>query len=73
VGANQADIRYKNAVAAASKTRRTVAADVDRLDAATAANWDELKTRVSVSVDSLDRQLKALRPDAKPMGGAGPS
>jgi hypothetical protein len=28
---------------------------------------------VSVSLDSLDRQVKALRPDAKPMGGAGPS
>jgi len=28
---------------------------------------------VSVSLDSLDRQVRALRPDAKPMGGAGPS
>jgi len=64
---------YRNGVAAARETRRTVGADVDRLAGATAANWDELKTRVSVSLDSLDRQVKALRPDAKPMGGAGPS
>jgi serine/threonine protein kinase len=40
---------------------------------AAAANWDELKTRVIVSLDSLDRQVRARRPDAKPMGGAGPS
>jgi gas vesicle protein len=64
---------YRNAVAAARETRQTVGADVDRLAGATAANWDELKTRVSVSLDSLDRQVRALRPDAKPMGGAGPS
>ena len=64
---------YRKAVAAASDTRRTLRADVDRLSGATAANWDELKTRVSVTLDSLDRQVKALRPDAKPMGGAGPS
>jgi hypothetical protein len=64
---------YRKAVAAATETRRTLRADVDRLSGATAANWDELKTRVSVTLDSLDRQVKALRPDAKPMGGAGPS
>lgn len=64
---------YRSAVAAARETRRTVGADVDRLAGATAANWDELKTRVSVSLDSLDRQVKALRPDARPMGGAGPN
>jgi len=64
---------YRNGVAAARETRRTVGADVDRLAGATAANWDELKTRVNVSLDSLDRQVRALGPDAKPMGGAGPS
>lgn len=64
---------YRTAVAAARETRQTVGADVDRLSGATAANWDELKTRVRVSLDSLDRQLRALRPDARPMGGAGPS
>jgi gas vesicle protein len=64
---------YRNAVAATRETRRTVGADVDRLAGATAANWDELKTRVSVSLDSLDRQVRALGPDARPMGGAGPN
>jgi hypothetical protein len=64
---------YRKGVAEARETRRTVGADVDRLSGATAANWDELKTRVSVALDSLDLQVKALRPDAKPMGGAGPS
>jgi hypothetical protein len=64
---------YRSAVAAARETRRRVGADVDRLAGATAANWDELKTRVTVSLDSLDGQVRALRPDAKPMGGAGPS
>jgi hypothetical protein len=64
---------YRKGVAAARETRRTVGADVDRLAGATAANWDELKTRVTASLDSLDRQVKALGPDARPMGGAGPS
>jgi peptidoglycan/xylan/chitin deacetylase (PgdA/CDA1 family) len=64
---------YRNAISAARETRRTVGQDVDRLAGATAANWDELKTRVSVSLDSLDHQVKALGPDAKPMGGAGPN
>ena len=64
---------YRNGVAAARETRRTVGADVNRLSGATATTWDSLKTRVSVSLDSLDRQVRALRPDAKPMGGAGPS
>ena len=64
---------YRNGVAAASETRRTVGEDVNRLSGATAANWDELKSRVRVSLDSLDRQLRAMRPDARPMGGAGPS
>ena len=63
---------YRNGVAAARETRRTLGADLDRLSGATAANWDELKGRVRVSLDSLDRQLRALRPDARPMGGAGP-
>ena len=64
---------YRNSVAATRETRRTVGEDVDRLDGATAATWDDLKGKVLASLDSLDHQLRALRPDAKPMGGAGPS
>ncbi len=64
---------YRNSVAAARETRSTVGKDVDRLSGATAANWDELKDKAWASLDSLDRQLRALRPDARPLGGAGPS
>lgn len=64
---------YRDTVAAVRGTRRTVGQEVDRLAGATAANWDELRDKVWSSLDSLDHQLRALRPDAKPMGGTGPS
>ena len=64
---------YKSSVAAVRDTRSTVAHDVDRLAGATEATWDDLKDKVRASLDSLDHQLRALRPDAKPMGGVGPS
>jgi len=64
---------YTKSVAAARETRKAVERDVNRLNSATAANWDEVQSAVSRSLDSLDRQLRALRPDANPMGGAGPS
>ena len=64
---------YKTSVAAVRETRRTVGQDVDRLAGATKATWDDLKNKTWASLDSLDHQLRALRADAKPMGGAGPS
>ncbi len=64
---------YTSAVAAAEKTRKAVGTDIDRLAGATAATWDDIQGDVRASLDSLNRQLQALRPDAKPMGGAGPS
>jgi hypothetical protein len=64
---------YGEAVAAARETRRAVGRDVERLTDATAANWNEVRDDVRGSLDSLDRQLRALRPDARPMGGTGPS
>ena len=64
---------YRKAVASVRETRRAVGQDVDRLAGATAATWDELRTKVWASLDSLDQELRALRPDAKPMGGTGPS
>jgi chromosome segregation ATPase len=64
---------YTKSVAAARDTRKAVGRNVDRLTGATAANWDEVQSAVRTSLDSLDRQLRALRPDANPMGGAGPS
>jgi hypothetical protein len=64
---------YTKSVAAAKNTRKAVARDVNRLTGATAANWDEAQSAVRTSLDSLSRQLRALRPDANPLGGAGPS
>jgi hypothetical protein len=64
---------YTKSVAAARQTRKAVGRNVDRLAGATEATWDALQHDVRVSLDSLDRQLRALRPDANPMGGAGPS
>jgi hypothetical protein len=64
---------YTKAVAAARDTRSAVGRDVERLDQATAATWDEVRDKARASLDSLDRQIRALQPDAKPLGGAGPS
>ena len=64
---------YRNSVAAVRETRRTLGQDVDRLAGATAATWDDLRAKARASLDSLDRQLRALRPDARPMGGTGPN
>jgi hypothetical protein len=63
---------YTSAVAAARDTRREVGAHLERLDRATAANRTELRDEFRASIDSLDRQLHSLQPDAHPMGGAGP-
>jgi hypothetical protein len=63
---------YTKGVAAARETRRDVGAKLDRLGAATEANWTEVRDDFRASIDSLARQLEALQPDAQPMGGAGP-
>jgi gas vesicle protein len=66
-----ADRAHQDAVAAARDARQAVDRDLERLGDATAANWDELRHRVSEALDSADRELRALRSDAKPMGGTG--
>jgi hypothetical protein len=66
-----ADQARRNAVAAARDARRAIDRNVERLGEATESNWEELKLRVSESLDSAERQLRALRSDAKPMGGTG--
>lgn len=66
-----ADQARTDAVAAARGARRAIDRNVERLGKATESNWEELKLRVSESLDSADRQLRALRSDAKPMGGTG--
>jgi hypothetical protein len=64
---------YTKGVAAAEETRKAVGHDVDKLAGATEATWDQIQKDVSTSLASLDRELRALRTDANPMGGAGPN
>jgi hypothetical protein len=67
-GASQA---RRDAVAAARDARAAIDRNLERLGTATASNWDELKRQVNESLESTDRALRALRPDANPMGGTG--
>ena len=53
--------------------RKAVKRDLDRLGAATESNWDELKRTVNESVYTLQEAVRRQRPDARPMGGTGPS
>jgi hypothetical protein len=53
--------------------RKAVARDLDRLATATESNWDEVKRDVNGAVYSLQEAVRRARPDAKPMGGTGPS
>ena len=53
--------------------RKAVKRDLDRLGAATESSWDELKRTVNESVYTLQEAVRRQRPDARPMGGTGPS
>jgi hypothetical protein len=53
--------------------RKAVSRDLNRLDATTERNWDETKRNVNESLSALDREVRRLLPDARPMGGTGPS
>ena len=53
--------------------RKVVSRDLDRLSAATERNWDEAKRNLNESLSTLDREVRRLLPDARPMGGTGPS
>jgi hypothetical protein len=53
--------------------RRAVGRSLDRFGTATERTWEEVKRDITAAVDSLDREVKAQRPDARPMGGTGPS
>ena len=53
--------------------RREVAQDLNRLGSATENNWDELKRELNQSVITLQEAVRRQRPDARPMGGTGPS
>jgi hypothetical protein len=53
--------------------RKDVNRRMDRFATATENNWEEVRRSISASVDSLDLAVRAQRPDARPMGGAGPT
>ena len=53
--------------------RKAVTRDLARLGAAAESNWDEAKRNLNESLSALDREVRRLRPDARPMGGTGPS
>jgi hypothetical protein len=53
--------------------RKAVDRDLNRLAAATESTWDEVKASVNKSVYSLQEAVRRERPDARPMGGTGPS
>ncbi len=53
--------------------RQAVDRDLDRLATATESNWEEIKRSVKESYYALDEAVRRERPDAKPMGGTGPS
>jgi hypothetical protein len=53
--------------------RKTVSRDLDRLGVTTQGNWDEAKHNLNESLSRLDREVRRLLPDARPMGGTGPS
>lgn len=55
------------------EARKAVDRELDRLDSATESNWDEVRRSVSESVYTLDQAVRRQRPDARPMGGTGPS
>lgn len=53
--------------------RKAVSRDLDRLGAATESTWDDAKRNLNESLSALDREVRGLLPDARPMGGTGPS
>ena len=55
------------------EARSAVGRDLDRLGSATESTWDEVKRSVNESVYGLDQAVRSQRPDARPMGGTGPT
>jgi molecular chaperone GrpE (heat shock protein) len=62
-----------SAVVRVTGARTAVSQNLDRFAGATEATWEEVKHDLTAAVDSLDREVKKLLPDARPMGGTGPS
>jgi hypothetical protein len=62
-----------NAIVNLRAARRAVSSDLDQLDATTDRTWEDSKRHLNESVSALDREVRRLLPDARPMGGTGPS
>lgn len=62
-----------SAIVNVREARRAVNRDLNRLDATTERTWDDTKREVNESLSALDREVRRLLPDARPMGGTGPS
>jgi hypothetical protein len=61
----------KDAFVKVREARDAVGRSAERLSAATGRDWEEAKREVSSRIDALVRRIRALQPDAEPMGGAG--
>ena len=53
--------------------RKDVTRKVNQLESATENNWNDLKQAVNQSLATLQEAVRRERPDARPMGGTGPS
>jgi len=53
--------------------RKEVSRHLSRLGSATERNWDDLKQAMNQSLATLQEAVRRERPDARPMGGTGPS
>ncbi|HJR15980.1 MAG TPA: hypothetical protein VJ808_03925 [Gemmatimonadales bacterium] len=53
--------------------RKAVSRDLEKLGSATESNWNDLKGDVNQSLYSLQEAVRRQLPDARPMGGTGPS
>jgi hypothetical protein len=62
-----------SAIVTVRAARSAVNRDLARLDAATERDWNEAKRNLNESLSALDREVRRLLPDARPMGGTGPS
>jgi hypothetical protein len=55
------------------EARQAVDRDLDRLASATESTWEDVKRSVNESFYALDQAVRRQHPDARPMGGTGPS
>jgi hypothetical protein len=53
--------------------RKDVTRKLNQLGSATENNWEDLKDALNQSLTTLQEAVRRERPDARPMGGTGPS